>query len=252
MKSACVLALAIVASVAPAASADPRIEAKKHIDAAMALHAQEKWEQALVELSLAYSLDPQPPLLYAIGQLHVQLGHCDQAVDFYQRFLATNPGGRAATEAQQAIDSCSRHATLEPLGPDEPPPPPPTPVATPQPPAPPPPAPRLVQRAFYTDALGDTLVIAGLACGAAVAFEYLGARSERDSADRQTTYDAYSAKLESAQSKQTLALGLGIAGGALVVGGIVRYIAHDRSEPEAALAIVPTRRGGAITWSARF
>ena len=58
---------------------------KKHVDAATVLHAHRHWQEALNELTLAYSLDPQPDLLYAMAQLQVKLGQCPIAITFYGR-----------------------------------------------------------------------------------------------------------------------------------------------------------------------
>ncbi len=239
------------------AFADPKAEAKKHLEKAMQDHAAGKFEDALGELTLAYSLDPQPNLLYAIGQVHVKLGHCAEAIDFYQRFLASKPPAGPAGEAQQAIETCQKHATLEPLvnepktpakPVEPPPPPPPAPRSLPPPPPPPPPGPS----PFYADLVGDALVGAGVIAGIVGIVEYTGARSDLDSADKQSTYDAHQKLVDDASSKRTLSVIFGAAGGALVVGGVVRYLVHDRTEGSHGVAIVPTTRGGVVTWSARF
>ena len=248
MRSALTLALLLCAT---RAFADPKTEAKKHVEKAMKAHADGKFEDALGELTLAYSLDPQPNLLYAIGQVHVKLGHCTEAIDFYERFLASKPAAGPAAEANQAITTCQQHATVEPPPPPKEPPKVVDPAPPPPPPPPPPPA-VVVHRAFYTDVVGDALVGAGVVAGVIGIVEYTGARSDLDSADQATTYGAHQQLVDDASSKRTLSIVFGAAGGALVIGGIVRYVVHDRTETNHGIAVLPTTTGGFVSWSERF
>ncbi len=100
--------LFLVLALAATAHANPKTEAKQHIKKAMGFHGEGKLKEALDELTLAYALDPQPDVLYAIGQVHVQLGDCTQAVSFYERFLASKPPPKknAQTAAREAIRVC--------------------------------------------------------------------------------------------------------------------------------------------------
>src|SRR5256885_11816405 len=113
------LVLAMLAAFAGRAAADAKLEANKHVDKASELFAAEKYADALVELNSAYSLDPRPEILYAIGQAHSNLGHCDEARTYFERFIATKPRADMVDLAKQAIQACvaKPHA--------EPPPPPP-------------------------------------------------------------------------------------------------------------------------------
>src|SRR5262245_456470 len=99
------LLVGALAALPLVALAGPKDEAKKHIQKATEAH-QRKYDVALTELQLAYGLDPQPELLYAMGQVQVKLGHCHDAVNSYQKFLQTKPPAEPAAAAQEAIDSC--------------------------------------------------------------------------------------------------------------------------------------------------
>jgi tetratricopeptide (TPR) repeat protein len=55
------------------------------------------------ELIVAYRIEPRPELLFALGQVEFNLGHFKDALDYYQRFAATNPASEQAALAQQAI-----------------------------------------------------------------------------------------------------------------------------------------------------
>ena len=101
------LVVLCVASVLPQhAFADPKDESKQHFEAASTAHKEGRFSDALNELMVAYALDPRPELLYAIGQIHVKLGQCPQAITFYQRFIDTRPKAEQAARAQKAIETC--------------------------------------------------------------------------------------------------------------------------------------------------
>src|SRR5262245_53090659 len=88
------------------AHANPKREARQHVERATQHHKAGEFAEALEELETAYKLDPKPDLLYAIGQVHVKLGQCTEAIRFYERFLATRPARGAASLARQAIQVC--------------------------------------------------------------------------------------------------------------------------------------------------
>jgi hypothetical protein len=110
------LAVALVLAFATAANATPKTEAKQHVKKAMKLHGDGKLKDALDELTLAYALDPQADVLYAIGQVHVQLGDCTQAISFYERFLASKPAPKpnAQAAAKEAIRVCKTNPPPKP------------------------------------------------------------------------------------------------------------------------------------------
>jgi tetratricopeptide (TPR) repeat protein len=88
------------------AFADAKSDAQKHIDKATKLFTDGKAAQALDELKTAYTLDPRPEILYAIGQAHSRLGQCDEARTYYERFLATRPAADIADATREAIAAC--------------------------------------------------------------------------------------------------------------------------------------------------
>ncbi|MDQ3301573.1 MAG: tetratricopeptide repeat protein, partial [Myxococcota bacterium] len=127
-----IAALMFLAVASPAmALADAKADAKIHIDKATALHGEGKFAEALEELKNAYTLDPRPELLYAIGQVHVQLGNCPQAITYYERFLSTKPDAGPAGAAREAIQTC-KTAPPESVV-TSPPDPEPTPTPAPNP-----------------------------------------------------------------------------------------------------------------------
>ena len=78
--------LLAISLVSATAFAGPKQEAKKHVDKAMKAHAEGKFDVALTELRAAYKLDPQPDLLYAMGQVYSKLGRCTDATESFEKF----------------------------------------------------------------------------------------------------------------------------------------------------------------------
>jgi len=66
--------------------------------------ARAQLEGALDALGLAYSLSPEPWLLFNMAQVQSRLGACPEAADLYRRFLASDPAPEARASAQQALD----------------------------------------------------------------------------------------------------------------------------------------------------
>jgi len=113
MRIACLLA--VLALLAPTARADDT--ADDHIARARAAHDRGDFAHAREELLAAYQLEPRPALLFALGQVALNLGHYKEAIDYYEQFKATNPPADQAALAEQAIGA----ARLE-LGRPKPPP----------------------------------------------------------------------------------------------------------------------------------
>jgi len=248
MRTGLILALLLASSTA---LADAKKDAKVHLDKAAALHKAGKYEEARKELEIAYTLDPQPALLYAIGQVHVMQGQCPQAITFYQRFLDSNPGEAQAAKAREAIETCKKLQAPE-HKPDEQKPDEQKPVEQ---------KPIVIEkpvtvvtttRPWYTDVVGDVLVVAGIGAGVASLIFYRGAISDRDEADRVMSYDTYDDLLAKANTKQTYSIVFAASAGVLITGGIVSYVVRDRSVETRKVAVVPTHDGGMVTWSGRF
>lgn len=256
LASIAVLLVLLGAPAAPAL-ADPKADAKARIEKATTLHAEGKFKEALDELTIAYALDPKPELLYAIGQVHVQLGDCTSAISFYERFLASKPAPGPAAAAREAITTCK----TAPPEPKEPPPDPdpgvttPPPAADPEPtPTPPPVAeqPAGGPGPWYTDKLGDALVGGGIVLGVVSVIFYQGARGKLDDAEAAPTYDEHESLVSDAKSQRNMAVGFAIGGAALIGAGVARYIMRDTGAESKSVAVTPISGGGAITWTRSF
>jgi tetratricopeptide (TPR) repeat protein len=241
MKHSLVVALLALPLVASAGPKD-KDKAKQHIQKATDAHQAGKYDVALTELQAAYELDPQPDLLYAIGQVHVKLGRCDEAIVSYEKFLATKPPKEPASAAQEAIDNCKKELAAAP-------PPPPPPDPQPQPPPPPPPPPPEA-RPFYTDLLGTALVGVGVASLAAGGVFYVSARGTLDDADAAMTYSEHADLVDDARMKRNLSIVFGGVGIAAVGVGVWHWMKF-RSEQQS-VVVMPTASGGMVSWAGRF
>jgi len=262
MSRLAILLLASISAPLTAAADTPAAEAKHHVARATAFHQEGQFDQALLELKTAYALDPRPPLLFAMGQLHVRLGECSQAIAYYQRFLATRPARDPAALATEAIETCR---TAPPPA-DPVPAPAPTLVAPPEPaPAPvtltpPPPADTQVavhampraKPAWYENHVADALVVSGVVSGAAALFVLRSAHADRDAADTGLAYGAYEDQIAAARTKQTISIVLGVSGAALIAAGGVHFWLSNRGARDHGVQIAPARGGGTVSWSGRF
>ncbi|MGN6104722.1 MAG: tetratricopeptide repeat protein [Kofleriaceae bacterium] len=227
------------------AAADARSDARARIDHATTLHAEGKFAEALQELSIAYTLDPRPELLYGIAQLHFQLGDCDQATTFYERFLSTRPGETAAAAAREAITGCKLRSaepargTLEGDAP---------PIGQPLPPGP---SPAAAERPrWYMDKAGLSLIGGGVVLGIAGLWTYDSALGDLDEAEAAKSYGEHADLVDSAHGKRVYAVIFG--GVAVAATGVGVYRLIRRRAESRALAIVPTGDGGMVTWLGRF
>ena len=253
-----IAALTTIVSPRPA-SADPRAEATQHVDRATELHQQGKFAQALDELKTAFSLDPRPELLYAMGQIHVSLGQCTQAITYYQRYLATKPDPGTANAAIEAIEVCKTNPPPSAADASAPTADAPPSGATAQPsprdnPVPLPPrseAPVAPERAWYDDHVADAMVAVGIAAGIVGAFEYRSAVQDRDHADAASNFQSYVDLVDRAHSQRATAIVFGVAGAALIVAGGLHYRLTDRGARHA-VSVGPSHGGGVVTWTGRF
>jgi tetratricopeptide (TPR) repeat protein len=217
-----------------------KTEAKKHIAAATEAHQAEKYDVALTELQAAYDLDPQPDLLYAIGQVQVKLNNCPEAIMSYEKFLESKPATEPASAANEAITTCREQLAAQP-----PPPPPPDPVPQPAPPRPP------ESKPFYKDVLGDALVGVGVAAATGGVVFYLGARGKLDDAEKAATYAEHEKLVGEAKSQRNIAVLLGGVG-VVAIGVGVWHWTRFGGGGEQRVALVPTTDGGLVTWAGTF
>ncbi|MBZ0237188.1 MAG: hypothetical protein K8M05_32975 [Deltaproteobacteria bacterium] len=243
-------------------AADPVPKAEQLMADAMTRYEAADLGGALELLAQAYALEPRPDILFAMGRIHVERGECVEAIDAYRRFLTSKPGPNSTQIATDAIADCQR--ILAASGTPVPDPPPDADGDAggddTKPPAredhgPPPPTTRTRVRPWYTDTLGDGLVLGGTAAGVAAGLLYLSARSDVSRADEGgpggVSLAEHDRLTERAETKQLWAGVAGAAGAALIIGGVVRYVTGDRTET-ITVAPAATAGGGSVTLGWRF
>ena len=200
------LGLAVVLAWATPARADdptPAVQSPElaaHLDKVRQLYAAGDFVHAREELLAAYALQPVPDLLFALGQVEFHLHHYQAAIDYYERFTATNPTSEQVALAQQAIGA----ARIE--------------LARPAPPPPPAPPHRLWDGA-------DTLLVTGggmaIVTGASLLYYAHHLAQERTG-----TLHVYDSRVHHARIAQWTAAGCFAAGAAALATGLLRYRYH--------------------------
>ena len=238
-----VVVVAVV--VSGRANADPKSEANDHKQKAGAAFKEGRLNDALDELTAAEALDPDPALLYAIGQVHVKLDQCTEAIDFYKQYLETHPPADKADLANQAVETCKEQlaaaasaAPVTPVAPTAP------VVDVEAPPV------HVDSPAWYSqDPLGESLVVGGGVTAIVGIVLYVSARGTNSDAATASTYGAGLSDINSASSLRTASAILMIGGAALAGLGVYHYMQHDDDQ---GVAVVPTHGGAVVGWSSRF
>jgi len=190
---------------APTPELDPALVARLR-----ALYDQHDYVGVRRELAAAHRATGNPQLLFALGQVELQLRHYQAAIDHYERFIATHPPRDQIDLAQQAIGAARIQLANQP-----------------------PRRHRHWQLADTLISIGGGLAIAG---GAG-----LVAYGHRESLDRDGTLTDYAARVDRARTLQWTGAGLGAAGVLAIAIAIVRW----RLRPEDGYEIVAAGGDGA-------
>jgi tetratricopeptide (TPR) repeat protein len=95
----------LVALTAVAHAAPPSQEnlARSHYVAGEEEYARGRWQEALHEFQIGYSLSPRPEFLINFAQVYRKLGDYDRAITECERYLATGPEASLAAQAQRLL-----------------------------------------------------------------------------------------------------------------------------------------------------
>jgi tetratricopeptide (TPR) repeat protein len=217
--------LLLAGSVARAEPADPACDTPCQIDKIRELIARGEITAARDGLVKLYELTQQPDLLFALGQVELQLEHYDAAIAYYEKFIASGPAEDQIALAQQAIGAARMQMAKPPLPPPvQPPPPKPLPPPT-------------YERRWY--AFDTVFVIAG---GVAVlAGGGLLADSNHLGNDTSGTLHDYDRRLARARTFRIAGYSAVGAGAVLAAIAIVHW-RMDRTEIEVAPGAVTVSR----------
>ena len=111
--------------------------AKESFEAAQSSFVREEYEKAADQFLKAFEHKPFPAFLFNAAVAFEKAKRLDQAKEYFERYLATDPGASDAAQVKARIDALTK--VLSP--PPPPPPPPPPEAAAPPPSTPAPPTP---------------------------------------------------------------------------------------------------------------
>jgi hypothetical protein len=97
------LFLCICAPKPVCAQQDKLALARVHYERGKEFFKQRKYDEALVELEKAYSLDPRPELIYNLARVHEERGDLDNAIRYYKSYLVNQPRAPNAKEVRRTI-----------------------------------------------------------------------------------------------------------------------------------------------------
>ncbi|HZS41709.1 MAG TPA: hypothetical protein VFF06_32990 [Polyangia bacterium] len=116
MKISHVMAMcALVSTVARAAAADDTAQAKQHAERALAAYGLNHYDVAAAEYEKAFSLKPDPALLYDAAQAHRLNHNCKRALELYENYLRLfGDKIKNRDEVQHKIGECQAELAAAP------------------------------------------------------------------------------------------------------------------------------------------
>jgi len=81
----------VAAAIAPEQGNPKRQQFDEHYQAALAFYERTQYPEAIAEFEAAYDLDPQPILVFNIGQAYRKAGKLDEALAKYHEYLEKDP-----------------------------------------------------------------------------------------------------------------------------------------------------------------
>jgi hypothetical protein len=168
------LVLVLAASTARATPSQEEL-ARSHFVAGEQEYARGRWQEALHEFQLGYSLSPRPEFLINFAQVYRRLGDYDAAARECQKYLATAPPPELAAQAQRLLEQIKEEQAHAPPPPSPTPPQqqavaPPAAVTAPAIVASPPPPPPKKKRTWIAPVVVSCVLVAAAAVTIGVVF----------------------------------------------------------------------------------
>ena len=233
------LASTSIASAAPKGKA-----AKAAFDRGVTAYQANDFAGASQALGESYKLEADIETLFAWAQAERQQNNCDNAIDLYNKLLATDMPAENKQVVQAKLDECKAIVAAKTGVLDTPLEPPPPPEVTPPPEQVDKPTSPSHGTPWWKDPIGDVLTGAGIVSLGVGAYFLVSARSaEQRSLENYTNFEDEQAK---AASRGKIGVITTIAGGALLVGGIVRYVTRSKGTERTQVTgwVTPDGRGG--------
>jgi Tetratricopeptide repeat len=119
-----VRAAIVIAMISATAYAQPTPNANAHARRGVALYNLGKYAEAIIAFEDAYKLFQSDALLFNLAQAHRQLGHCEDALFYYKKFLGGTPSPALAAQVEALVpklEAACRTKFERPAGPVSPP-----------------------------------------------------------------------------------------------------------------------------------
>jgi hypothetical protein len=226
-----------------AAQAEPEA-APSHEKNAQVAYALQDWPTAIREFEAAFQNEQKPDFLWGIAQAQRLSGDCKAAIISYKSYRRSEINAEQSAAADSRIQHCEQELQAQAAAGPAPPPhalvPAPVVVAKAKTATPPADVPPERARHFYGDALGDTLVLTGVAAGGVGTYFLLAGNAAMNRA-KSAPYASYASDTHSASREQIAGVATLAAGGLFVACGLVRYLtlSDSSSGRSAALGLSP-------------
>ncbi len=92
----------------PSASTPADAEIDEHVAQGHRLYQLGRYQEAIAEYRRAYELRADPSFLFQIGESYRQLGATEQALFYYDRYLAGAPNGSDRDAAEERVSEIER------------------------------------------------------------------------------------------------------------------------------------------------
>lgn len=96
------------ATTLPSASTASDAEIEEHVAQGHRLYQLGRYQEAIAEYRRAYELRADPPFLFQIAECYRQLGAAEQALFYYDRFLAGAAEGPERDVAEEQVSELER------------------------------------------------------------------------------------------------------------------------------------------------
>jgi hypothetical protein len=237
------------------------------------------YKAAAAEFCAAYKREAHPRLLYNWAQAERLAGNCEGAVPLYRKLMDSSlPDDRRKVVALHLAECVQKleQAAAPPLDAPQ------QPAVTARQsqadrlPAPAAGAPRSIperirpraapdgvatargrhvdddRRSWYQDPVGGVLAISAIASlGVGLTF-YVISNDDVDEARGAAEHDRVAPHLEAARTHRTIAAVATVAGGGLLVAGVLRYLLHDHTAPRPPAVAIAVGDGAFVTFGGRF
>jgi tetratricopeptide (TPR) repeat protein len=236
--------IVLASSLAGAAPKNPK--ARAAFDEGIAAYQKADWPAAAAAFGKAYGIEADVEALFAWAQSERQQDHCEKAIELYGKLLESSLPDENKQVVSEKLAECKKLVAAkqpEPATPPKPEPTPPKPEPAPMPANP-------EGKSRFKDPIGGVLLGTGVVALGVGTYFLVAAKGADSDAKSATNYFDVERFNDDADSKGKLGVVATLAGGALIVAGVVRYATH-RSKPRAVTGWI-TPEGGGIAAFGRF